>query len=63
MQIRKHSKFVFDVFQGNGFDCWTRIRKFHWGYKVVNGNWLPKNELQSVIQKLDQFPNGSIDEV
>jgi len=63
MQIRKLDRYTFDVFQGQGFDQWSRIHKFHWGYKVVNGNKLPKSELQNVIQKIQQFPNGSINEV
>jgi hypothetical protein len=63
MQIRKLGRYTFDVFQGNGFGGWSRVRQFHWGYKVVGGDRLPRNELQDVINKLERFPNGSINEV
>jgi hypothetical protein len=63
MQIRKHSKYVFDVFQGTGFDGWTRIRKFHWGYKVVGGNRLTNQEMSTMSLKLEQFPNGNLENV
>jgi hypothetical protein len=63
MQIRKHSKYVFDVFAGVGFDGWTRIRKFHWGYKVVGGQRLTNQELAGVTEKLEQHPYGSLESV
>lgn len=61
MQIRKYDKYCFDVFRGTGFDNWSRIRKFHWGYKVINGDFLRREELQEVVNELERFPNGQVE--
>ncbi len=48
MLIRKLHQNVFDVFLGNGFNNWSRIRRGHWGVSVVAGNRLPKHLLRDV---------------
>jgi len=59
MLIKKVDRYVFDVFGDTGFDNWTRIRQFPWGYKVVNGLRLEKQVFDEVCQKLAEYPRGS----
>lgn len=59
MQIAKVDKYTFDVFGDTGFDNWTRIRQYPWGYKVVNGIRLEKAVFDEVCAKLRDYPRGS----
>lgn len=63
MLIRKVDRYTADVFGDVGFDNWTRIRKYAWGYKVVAGVRLSKELMDQVIAKLEQFPRGSLNNV
>ena len=63
MQIRKLDKNTFDVFGETGFDNWTRVRRFHWGYKQIGGNFLPRPVMQEVSTALVKFPNGSLENI
>lgn len=63
MQIRKVDHNVFDIFQGKGFDEWSRVRRYHWGYKVVNGLRLDREQLNVVSTKLERHPAGGIENV
>ena len=63
MQIRKVDRNTFDVFGGVGFDNWTRVRKFHWGFKPIQGTFLPRDVLKEVIDRIQQHPHGSIENV
>lgn len=59
MQIRQLNRYTFDVFLGNGFDNWSRVRKQHWGVSVVAGNRLAKPEIKAVFETLEKHPRGS----
>ena len=48
MFIKKLHNNVYDVFLGNGFNNWSRVRRGHWGVSVVAGNRLPKSLLRDV---------------
>jgi hypothetical protein len=63
MQIRKLDPHTYDVFGGTGFDSWTRLRRFHWGFKQIAGVFLPRSTLQSVIETIQFNPEGSIDNI
>jgi hypothetical protein len=63
MLIRKVDRYTYDVFGDVGFDNWSRIHKFPWGYKVVKGIRLDKELMDQVIQKLQEFPRGSLQNV
>lgn len=59
MQINKVNRYTFDVFGDKGFDNWTRVRQYPWGFKVVDGIRLDKPVFDEVCHKLAQFPHGS----
>lgn len=63
VQIRRVSKYVYDVFIGTGFDNWARVKKNHWGYTVVKGTRLLKSELKELGDVINNHPNGGIDSV
>lgn len=48
MFIKKLHPHVFDVFLGNGYNNWTRVRRGHWGVSVIAGNRLPKALLKEI---------------
>ena len=62
MLIRKVDRNTYDVFGGVGWN-WTRLRKFHWGFKPIQGEFLPRETLKEVIDRLTHNPNGSIENV
>jgi len=43
---------VFDVFLGNGFSQWSRVRRNHYGLSVVAGNKLPHSALRAISNNL-----------
>lgn len=63
MQVRKLDRNVYDVFLYAGHDNWSRIRKFHWGIKVIDGVRLNRDEAQAVEQAIATHPNGSVENV
>lgn len=63
MQIRKLDRNTYDVFGGIGFDSWTRLRRFHWGFKQIGGVFLPRPTLHIVIEGIQNNPEGSIDNI
>jgi hypothetical protein len=63
MLIRKVDRYTYDVFGDVGFDNWSRVHKFPWGYKVVKGNRLEKELLDEVITAIQQNPRGSLHNV
>lgn len=63
MLIRKLNSNTFDVFGDTGFENWTRIKSFHWGYKGVAGTFLPRPLLKMVIETIEKHPHGSIENV
>ena len=63
MQIRQLNRNTYDVFGGTGFDNWTRVRRFHWGIKQIDGTFLPRPLLRDVSAAIEQNPRGSIHNV
>lgn len=43
--IKKLDSKTFDVFFGNGYDGWTRVRRFHWGIKPVGGRHINRQQI------------------
>jgi len=54
MKICRVSRYVFDVFGGVGWENWSRIRKFPWGYKVVNGMYLNKEAMTASVNAIEE---------
>jgi len=63
MLIRKLNQNTFDVFGDVGFDNWTRIKRFHWGFKPVAGVFLARPVLREVAAAIEAHPEGSIENV
>lgn len=74
MIIRKLDRNTYDVFGGIGWPRedavpyasnaqWTRIRRFHWGFKPIAGAFLPRQVLNVVIDALLRHPEGSLENV
>lgn len=60
MQVRKLDRNTFDVYGGQGFENWSRIRRFHWGVKVIDGIKLDRATLSEVEEDILMFPDGHI---
>ncbi len=52
MFVKRLDRVYFDVFLGDGWDNWTRVRRNHWGVSVVAGNRLPKEAIHELNQRL-----------
>jgi hypothetical protein len=52
MLIRRLDRNHFDVFLGNGWDNWTRVRRHHWGVAVVGGKRLPRETIRELNERL-----------
>ena len=63
MLIKKLDKNTFDVFGQTGFDNWTRVRAFHWGFKQIAGVFLPRQLLHVVIEAIQKNPQGGNENV
>lgn len=63
MLIRKLDRNTYDVFGGQGWDQWTRLRRFHWGCKPIAGTFLPRPVLKDVIAAIEAAPDGSIENI
>lgn len=74
MIIRKLDKNTFDVFGGIGWPIadavegassaqWTRVRRFHWGFKQIGGTWLQRPLFQEVVAAIGNNPQGSLENV
>lgn len=50
MLIKRLSKGIFDVFLGNGFNNWTRVKATHFGVAWMAGNKVPHSILRAVTQ-------------
>lgn len=62
--LRQVSKYVYDVFSGNGYDNWTRVRKNTWGVNVVGGTtFLNRNECKRLDKVILQHPMGNLEVV
>jgi hypothetical protein len=52
MLIRRLDHNRFDVFIGNGWDNWTRVRRHHWGVTVVAGKRIPRETIRELNERL-----------
>ena len=53
MFIKQLQRNVFDVFMGNGFMNWTRIKRTHYGVSVVAGNRLPYAAIREITARIN----------
>lgn len=50
--LKRLDRVHYDVFIGNGWDNWTRIKRNHWGVQVVAGKPLPRATIRELNEKL-----------
>ena len=48
MFIKRLHPNVYDVFVGNGWDNWTRVKRTHYGVSVVGGKRVPRSVLKEI---------------
>ena len=60
MQIRQVGRYVYDVFLGNGYDNWSRVRRNTWGVSVLAGARLTPKVCKSLETVITNHPAGSI---
>jgi hypothetical protein len=53
MFIKRLSPRIYDVFVGNGWNNWSRVRRNHWGIALIDGNGLSRDVLNMVKQRLE----------
>ena len=53
LEVRRVSKYVFDLFYGTQWDQWSRVKKGRSSTYVVQGQHLPKPELHRLHEILD----------
>lgn len=59
--LRQASRYTYDVFVGQGWDNWSRVRKNHWGLTNLSGRTLAPHHLKSLSKVIMQHPQGSLD--
>lgn len=52
MFVKRLAPNIYDVFIGNGWNNWTRVRRYHWGVKILEGNFLNRTLLTQVREKV-----------
>ncbi len=52
MFLKRLNQNHYDVFIGNGWNNWTRIRRNHWGVSVVAGQRLPRNVIHDLNKEI-----------
>ena len=52
MFVKRLDKNHYDVFIGNGWNNWTRVRRNHWGVSVVAGNRLSRETIHELNNRL-----------
>jgi hypothetical protein len=52
MFVKRLDRNHYDVFIGNGWNNWTRIRRNHWGVSVVAGNRLPRDIIHQLNERI-----------
>lgn len=52
MFIKKLKPNIYDVFVGNGWGDWTRVRRNHWGVSVIDGKRLSRETLNKLNERL-----------
>jgi hypothetical protein len=50
--VKRLNKNEFDVFIGNGWNNWTRIRRNHWGVRVVGGARLSREVIHQLNERM-----------
>lgn len=63
IQIRQVGRFVYDVFSGNGFSTWTRVRRYHWGVKHLAGEPINKVQSKQLHDLTERIPYGWIEPI
>lgn len=53
MLIKQLQRNVFDVFLGNGFMNWTRVKRTHYGVSIVAGNRLPYAAIREITARIN----------
>jgi hypothetical protein len=54
MFIKRLAPNIYDVFVGNGWDNWTRVRRAHWGVAFLAGKKLNRTQLNHVRERVCQ---------
>jgi hypothetical protein len=49
--IKRLNQNHYDVFIGNGWDNWTRVRRHHWGVAVVDGKKLSREAIKHLNER------------
>lgn len=52
MFIKRLNRNLYDVFIGNGWNNWTRIRRNHWGVAYVDGARLSRETIHELNQRM-----------
>lgn len=60
VQVRPVAPYTYDVFLGNGFDNWSRVKKHHWGMSLLQGERLERSILNTLHEIVKDHPNGSV---
>jgi hypothetical protein len=56
VQIRQAGRYVYDVFFGNGYDNWSRVRRNTWGVSVLAGGRVSPKVCKSLNEYLSEHP-------
>lgn len=52
MFIKRLTNNVYDVFLGDGWNNWTRIRRNHWGVTVMSGKRLARETIHELNERM-----------
>lgn len=52
MFIKKLKENIYDVFTDTQWDNWTRVRRFHWGVRVIAGKQLSREGIRELNRRL-----------
>jgi hypothetical protein len=63
VQIRQAGRYVYDVFFGNGYDNWSRVRRNTWGVSVLAGGRLSPKVCKQLNEHFANQPVASINTV
>lgn len=62
-QIRQVGRYTYDVFFGNGYDNWSRVRRNTWGVSVLAGGRLAPKVCKQLNEHFTAQPVPSINTV
>jgi hypothetical protein len=63
VQIRQAGRYVYDVFFGNGYDNWSRVRRNTWGVSVLAGGRLSPRMCKALNEHITNHPAPSLEAV